>query len=76
MPTASPIAPPSTIAPSHQRRTSRTKAKGETEPVWPPEPDATSAMLEMARVPHREARGVVVVPAAATHGVVLEFAED
>ena len=40
------------------------------------EPDAASAMLEMARVPHEEHSGRVVVPATAAHGVVLEFAED
>jgi len=40
------------------------------------EPDATSAMLEMAKVPHRETRSSVVVPASAAHGVVFEFAED
>jgi len=40
------------------------------------EPDATSAMLEMAKVPHREEDGVVTVPASAAHGVALEFAED
>jgi catechol 2,3-dioxygenase-like lactoylglutathione lyase family enzyme len=40
------------------------------------EPDAVSAMLEMAKVPHHEARSVVTVPAHAAHGVVLQFAED
>jgi hypothetical protein len=40
------------------------------------EPDATSAMLEMAKVPHQETRSAVIVPAAAAHGVAFEFAED
>jgi len=40
------------------------------------EPDATSAMLQMAKLPHKEARNAVVVPASATHGVALEFRED
>jgi catechol 2,3-dioxygenase-like lactoylglutathione lyase family enzyme len=40
------------------------------------EPDATSAMLGMAKVPHEEMRGIVTVPASAAHGVVLQFAED
>ena len=37
--------------------------------------DAISAMLEMAKVPHHEGADVVVVPASAAHGVVIEFAE-
>ena len=37
--------------------------------------DAAAAMLEMARVPNRETRNSVVVPASAAHGVVIEFAE-
>jgi hypothetical protein len=41
------------------------------------EPDATSAMLQMAKIPHHEEEdGIVSVPASATHGVALEFAED
>ena len=40
------------------------------------EPDAASAMLEMARVPHQEARSIVTVPASAAHGIVLQMAED
>lgn len=40
------------------------------------EPDATSAMLQMAKVPHDEIRDAVRVPGAAAHGVVLDFAED
>ncbi len=40
------------------------------------EPDAAAAMLSMAKVPHHETRNTVTVPANATHGVVIEFAED
>jgi catechol 2,3-dioxygenase-like lactoylglutathione lyase family enzyme len=40
------------------------------------EPDATGAMLQMAKVPHQEVRNGVLVPASAAHGVVIEFAED
>lgn len=39
------------------------------------EPDAASAMLAMAKVPHRDTHNGVIVPAAAAHGVVIEFAE-
>ncbi|MFM9863095.1 MAG: VOC family protein [Micropepsaceae bacterium] len=39
------------------------------------EPDAAAAMLSMAKVPHHETRNTVTVPAHATHGVVIEFAE-
>lgn len=40
------------------------------------EPDATAAMLEMAKVPHNEVGDAVIVPASAAHGVALQFAED
>ncbi len=40
------------------------------------EVDAASAMLDMGRVPHRETKAGVVVPAAAAHGVFLAFGED
>lgn len=40
------------------------------------EPDAASAMLSMAKVPHTETRSIVTVPASAAHGVALQFAED
>jgi catechol 2,3-dioxygenase-like lactoylglutathione lyase family enzyme len=39
------------------------------------EPDAASAMLEMAKVPHHETRAGVIVPATAAHGVVIDFVE-
>jgi catechol 2,3-dioxygenase-like lactoylglutathione lyase family enzyme len=39
------------------------------------EPDAAAAMLDMAKIPHQETRTGVIVPAGATHGVVIEFAE-
>lgn len=38
--------------------------------------DAVGAMLEMGRIPHEEVRHRILVPASATHGVALEFAED
>jgi catechol 2,3-dioxygenase-like lactoylglutathione lyase family enzyme len=37
--------------------------------------DAVAAMLDMGRVPHREASHRVIVPASSAHGVFLEFAE-
>ncbi len=40
------------------------------------EVDAAAAMLDMARIPHREANHSIVVPAGAAHGVALVFAED
>ena len=40
------------------------------------EPDAATAMLDMAKVPHQETRNSVIVPASAAHGVVVEFAEQ
>jgi catechol 2,3-dioxygenase-like lactoylglutathione lyase family enzyme len=40
------------------------------------EPDAAAAMLDMAKLPHRETSNSVIVPASAAHGVVIEFAED
>lgn len=40
------------------------------------EVDAAVAMLDMARIPHREARHRIIVPASAAHGVFIEFAED
>jgi len=40
------------------------------------EPDAASAMLSMAKVPHSETHNAVIVPASAAHGVVIEFAEN
>jgi catechol 2,3-dioxygenase-like lactoylglutathione lyase family enzyme len=40
------------------------------------EPDATSAILSMAKVAHKETHESVIVPASAAHGVVLEFAEQ
>jgi catechol 2,3-dioxygenase-like lactoylglutathione lyase family enzyme len=39
------------------------------------EPDAAAAMLDMAKLPHRETSNSVIVPASAAHGVVIEFAE-
>jgi catechol 2,3-dioxygenase-like lactoylglutathione lyase family enzyme len=39
------------------------------------EVDAVAAMLDMGRIPHHEIRHAVVVPARATHGVFMEFAE-
>ncbi len=39
------------------------------------EPDAASAMLQMAKIPHTETRTSVIVPATATHGVAIEFVE-
>jgi catechol 2,3-dioxygenase-like lactoylglutathione lyase family enzyme len=39
------------------------------------EPDAAAAMLSMAKVPHQETRRGVIVPASASHGVMIEFAE-
>jgi catechol 2,3-dioxygenase-like lactoylglutathione lyase family enzyme len=39
------------------------------------EVDAVGAMLDMGRVPHRETKHGVIVPASAAHGVFLEFAE-
>lgn len=39
------------------------------------EPDAAAAMLSMAKIPHRETRDSVIVPASAAHGIVMEFAE-
>jgi catechol 2,3-dioxygenase-like lactoylglutathione lyase family enzyme len=38
--------------------------------------DAVAAMLDMGRIPHREANHRLVVSAQAAHGVFLEFAED
>ncbi len=38
--------------------------------------DAVAAMLDMGRIPHREATHRLIVPANAAHGVYLEFAED
>lgn len=40
------------------------------------EPDAAAAMLDMAKLPHRETSNSVIVPASAAHGVAIEFAED
>jgi catechol 2,3-dioxygenase-like lactoylglutathione lyase family enzyme len=40
------------------------------------EPDAAAAMLDMAKLPHRETSNSVIVPASAAHGVVIEFAES
>lgn len=40
------------------------------------EVDAVGAMLEMGRLPHRETKAGIVVPASAAHGVFLHFAED
>ena len=40
------------------------------------EVDAVAAMLDMGRIPHREANHRLIVPAHAAHGVFLEFAED
>ena len=40
------------------------------------EPDAAAAMLDMAKIAHQETRNSVIVPATATHGVVVEFAEQ
>lgn len=40
------------------------------------EVDAVAAMLDMGRVPHRETKRGVIVPAHSAHGVFLEFAED
>lgn len=40
------------------------------------EVDAVGAMLDMGRVPHRETKTGLMVPAAAAHGVALVFAED
>ncbi len=40
------------------------------------EVDAAAAMLDMGRVPHRETKHGVLVPASAAHGVFIEFAED
>ena len=40
------------------------------------EVDAAAAMLDMARIPHREANYRIVVPASAAHGVFIELAED
>jgi catechol 2,3-dioxygenase-like lactoylglutathione lyase family enzyme len=40
------------------------------------EVDAVGAMLDMGRVPHRETKRGILVPASAAHGVFLEFAED
>ncbi|MEQ1867339.1 MAG: VOC family protein [Micropepsaceae bacterium] len=37
--------------------------------------DAVAAMLDMGRIPHREANHRLIVPANAAHGVFLEFAE-
>ena len=37
--------------------------------------DAVAAMLDMGRIPHREANHRLIVPASAAHGVFLEFAE-
>jgi len=40
------------------------------------EVDAVGAMLDMGRIPHRETKAGVIVPAKAAHGVTLIFAED
>ena len=40
------------------------------------EVDAAAAMLDMGRIPRREANHRIVVPASAAHGVFIEFAED
>jgi catechol 2,3-dioxygenase-like lactoylglutathione lyase family enzyme len=40
------------------------------------ERDAAAAMLDMGRVPHQETSAAVIVPASATHGVTIAFAED
>jgi len=40
------------------------------------EPDAASAMLSMAKVPHSETHNAVIVPASAAHGVTIEFVEN
>jgi catechol 2,3-dioxygenase-like lactoylglutathione lyase family enzyme len=39
------------------------------------EVDAVGAMLDMGRLPHRETKSGIVVPAAAAHGIFLHFAE-
>jgi catechol 2,3-dioxygenase-like lactoylglutathione lyase family enzyme len=39
------------------------------------EVDAVGAMLDMGRIPHREIKHGVIVPAKAAHGVFIEFAE-
>lgn len=40
------------------------------------EVDAVGAMLDMGRLPHRETKAGIVVPAKAAHGIALVFAED
>lgn len=40
------------------------------------EVDAAAAMLDMARIPYREARHRLTVPAGAARGIAIEFAED
>src|SRR5262245_14734379 len=40
------------------------------------EVDAVGAMLDMGRVPHREVKHGLIVPASAAHGAFIEFAED
>jgi len=37
--------------------------------------DAVGAMLDMGRIPHRETKSGIVVPAKAAHGIFLHFAE-
>jgi catechol 2,3-dioxygenase-like lactoylglutathione lyase family enzyme len=40
------------------------------------EVDAVGAMLDMGRLPHRETKSGIVVPAKTAHGAFLHFAED
>lgn len=71
------VKPKSNVQPPDGAETDKSPSRGIVAlTIRVNEIDAVAAMLDMGRVPHREANHRIVVPATAAHGITLTFAED